>query len=95
MGYLFAQDLGRAAHYLLVPARDRADQLARELESDDRLVQVWGGGTAQHWIVQVWTRGPEELAAEIAELARAAARGGGTYDGGEMVAGEVWGPRGP
>jgi hypothetical protein len=83
---------GSAAHYLLLPDRGRAGQFARDLEGRGRVVRVRGGGTAGHWIVEVWAPSAEQARAEVADLAAEVARIGGSYDGGEIVEGKVWGP---
>ena len=95
-GYRFARrHQGAALHYLLFPDRDKADELADDLERRGRVVRVWGGGTASYWVIEVWAASAEQARSEISDLASDARTFGGSYDGGEIVEGEVWGPGGP
>jgi hypothetical protein len=95
-GYRLARGRhGPALHHLLMPSRAQADGVAGHLEREARDVRVCGAGTASSWIVQVWSSSPDAARAETSDLAALAHRFGGSYDGGEVVEGEVWGAGGP
>lgn len=91
-GYKLSRRQGDATHYLYVSDRDSGDALLAELERLGRVGRVWGGGTPTEWIVQVWTARADDARGEAAGLDAVARRFGGRYDGGEIVAGDVWGP---
>jgi len=91
-GYGLAREHGEATHYLYASSRTKAVEMLTELEKQGRVGRVWGGGTASLWIVQVWTAVAAEAKAEVWELDAFAQRFGGSYDGGETIDGEVWGP---
>jgi hypothetical protein len=91
-GYELSRRQGDVTHYLCVSDRDSGDALLAELERLGRVGRVWGGGTPTEWIVQVWTPRADDARGEAPELDSLARRFGGRYDGGEIVAGDVWGP---
>ena len=91
-GYELDRRFGEAVHYLRVPSRPVGELLRAELERDGRKGRVWGGGTTDLWYVQAWTTSGAEARSEIAMLSKLARARGGTYDGGEVIDGSVWGP---
>ena len=92
VGYQFTRKHGEATHYLYAPTRDAGEAMLSEFEHRGRVGRVWGGGTKSLWIVQLWAPVAGEAKSEAAELDGVARGFGGSYDGGEVIDGEVWGP---
>jgi hypothetical protein len=91
-GYELSRRQGDVTHYLCVSDRDSGDALLAALKRRGRVGRVRGGGTSREWIVQVWTPRAHAARREALDLDALARRFGGRYDGGEIVAGDVWGP---
>ncbi len=91
-GYRFSRRHGEAAHYLYAPERANADAMLRHLQAAGRSGRVWGGGTQELWVVQVWAEHGVQAKGEAAQLQRVAQTFDGRYDGGEIIEGEIWGP---
>jgi hypothetical protein len=91
-GYELDRRFGEAVHYLRVPSRAAGERVLTELERQGRVGRVWGGGTAELWYASIWAPSEEDARSEIAILDRLARTHGGSYDGGEVIDGAVWGP---
>ena len=90
LGYELSRRDGEVRHYLRFPTANAARAAEHELP-EVRMSRVYDDRFAGSWLVQVLHDDPlsaRRLRDKLGELAR---RNGGSYDGGEIVAGEVWG----
>jgi hypothetical protein len=92
VGYEQDREFGAAVQYLRVPSRVVGEHVLADFERRGRVGRVWGGGTADLWYVSIWAQTETEARDEAAALDRLARTHGGSYDGGEVIGGAVWGP---
>lgn len=91
VGYDQDRGFGEVVQYLRVPSRTIGEQLLAGFEQQGRIGRVWGGGTAELWYTTIWSASEVEARREAAELNRLAQAHEGSYDGGEVIGGVVWG----
>lgn len=91
-GYELARENGDVVHYLLFPDVTAAQEAASELEVSGVRAQRGAAATTRGWYVTCWGAS-NEIDQDIRRLSNLAASTGGDYDGGERVAGSVWGPQ--
>ncbi len=95
VGYQLAREHGNLVHYLGFSSRDEAERAIRSFSSDETSrSRPYSAGPGGPWFVQVWDADTSGVDARCRELAAVAEALGGQYDGGEIVEGRVWGPRG-
>jgi hypothetical protein len=94
-GYELARRHGDVVHYLRFGEARAAEQAVPILEGRGLDAHAYGGRAGGGWFVEAWHGDPVAASGWRDRLAVVAIDVGGSYDGGEVVDGEVWGPVAP
>jgi hypothetical protein len=92
VGYQLARRHGDVVHYLKFPSDEAARRAELILAERGVTTRSSGNRPTGGWLVQAWHRDERSAAQHRADLDALAEGEGGTYDGGEIVGGAVWGP---
>ena len=97
VGYELARRDGDVVHYLALPTQDEAHEVERAIEGSGVTAMAARQQSVGSWFVHAWHRDSGAAERHFVRLRELAARHGGAYDGGEVIAvgGQVWGPAGP
>jgi len=92
VGYELARRHGDVTHYVKFRSADAARAVEQELSQQTDAVRSYRDRYSGSWLVQVWQKDVASADRWRFELQELAERSGGSYDGGEIVGGDVWGP---